>query len=101
MRLIDADDLLEQRVYTVAKGKGFPYREAYKNMLDDIEHAPTVEAEPIRHGHWIMCDEEYNAYECSICHDAWAVEEGSPSENNMHYCQNCGAKMDEEAGNDK
>ena len=87
MRLIDADKLINYCLNQKSKTIG----------CNDIARFPTVEAEPIRHGHWIMCDEQYNAYECSICHDAWAVEEGSPSENNMHYCQNCGSKMDEEA----
>ena len=92
MRLIDTDAIIRR---VVIGGSEQCKKCALAEMLYNIVNASTVEAEPIRHGHWIMCDEEYNAYECSICHDAWAVEEGSPSENNMHYCQNCGAKMDE------
>lgn len=88
MRLIDADDLLEQRVYTVAKGKGFPYREAYKNMLDDIEHAPIIDAEPIRHAYWKTNVYASQVVVCSFCNNTSLVP--------TTYCGNCGAKMDEE-----
>lgn len=63
-----------------------------------FEHlAPTVDAEPVRHGHWIepesftvscicsVCGFKFNKYEDDIC--------GYP------YCANCGAKMDEEVDN--
>lgn len=60
-----------------------------------IYDAPTVEAKPIKHGHWIW-DKSANmgaAPKCSVCglrshSGAWA------GENN--YCPVCGAKMDEE-----
>ena len=76
MRLIDADELLT----------AFP--------LDDepilkkscvrmtIKHMPTIEAEPIRHGHWIG----HKYYECSIC--------GAKHDIDWYYCPTCGAKMD-------
>ena len=62
-------------------------------MLYDIEHAPTVEAEPITHGHWIKGGETYielhtvQEHICSICGNR-TLEAGN-------FCGNCGAKMDE------
>ena len=52
---------------------------------------PTVDAEPVRHGHWNIkplwkgSDAKY--CECSVCgKPVWWVSD---------YCPNCGAKMDE------
>lgn len=86
MRLIDADALMEQRVYTVKVGGKFPYEKAYKNMLHDIENAPTIEAAPIIHGHWIK--NELGGYDCSICNATYYCKD--------NHCGSCGAKMDEE-----
>lgn len=50
-----------------------------------------------KHGHWKTvsdyCDDEH--WQCSACGCEWYLEAGSPTENNMHYCPECGAKMDE------
>ena len=59
-----------------------------------IDKAPTVDAEPVRHGHWIEKGAGFNwHFECSAC--GW--EDGYPFNDRMKYCPNCGAKMDEEA----
>lgn len=53
-----------------------------------IGHLPTIEAQPVRHGKWTDVN-EYHIGTCSVCGNRW----GSVDE--MHYCPNCGAKMDE------
>lgn len=58
---------------------------AAKNVIDS---APTIDAEPVRHGHWVICSDGYYPY-CSKCKQ-------EPGGKNMtNYCPNCGAKMDE------
>lgn len=69
----------------------------YRHLEDEcrkmIGHEkPTVDAEPVRHGHWIECGEpnqdgefELWFYRCSVCGNASI---------NSNYCPNCGAKMD-------
>ena len=55
---------------------------------------PTVDAAPVKHGRWIEnegFDGDYY-YTCSVCH--------TPTENNMRYCPECGAKMDLEEQHD-
>ena len=63
-----------------------------------INNAPTIEAEPIRHGHWVMLHkthkvDEDNDYDwrCSECNhvDCHNISVEVP------YCWNCGAVMDE------
>lgn len=68
---------------------------AYKNALDILSDAPTVDAVEVVHGKWIekidmvesyLADSTEVFYECSVCECANIGE--SP------YCSNCGAKMD-------
>lgn len=53
-----------------------------------------LEAEPIKHGRWIVVSEYPKKAECSYC--------GYPVEHELvcwwDYCPNCGAKMDEVEG---
>lgn len=83
MRLIDADAYM------------FP---------GDLEQEPTVEAEPVRHGHWFFV--EYDFYSCSVCGESYyngcqSAKEarerlGKEGHDLYKYCPHCGAKMDEE-----
>lgn len=56
--------------------------EAAEKALKD---APTIEAEPVKHGRW---ENGRHCYECSSCGNGYV---GMPKTN---YCPNCGAKMD-------
>lgn len=62
------------------------------NILDDM---PTIDYEPVRHGKWVeqedFCGDLY--YTCSACKIDWVCIDGTPAENGMHYCPNCGANM--------
>lgn len=76
MRLIDADELLKDKVSN-----------AYISRFE-IENAPTIEAEHIIHGHWVT-ERAISVFPiCSNCNTVNACQ--SP------YCGGCGAKMDEE-----
>lgn len=93
MKLIDADEL------------GFELKISSNGYLyvtdNDIINAPTVDAEPVRHGHWIMkktaADALYTV--CSHCNASvkYNDEYGTVvmNLNGANYCPNCGAKMDE------
>lgn len=78
-RLIDANEILK------SEHQHYDYMaDEYYVRVRDIENAPTVDAEPVRHGHW----EWDGDYICSNC-----GERGH--RNKWNYCPNCGAKMDE------
>lgn len=54
----------------------------------EIINAPTVDAEPVRHGRWEVVDgAEPRRYGCSVCKKLSWTED--------NYCSYCGAKMDE------
>lgn len=49
-------------------------------------------------GRWIEWDEDCT-WECSSCGEPWTLIEGTPKQNGMNYCPNCGARMEgEEVG---
>lgn len=65
---------------------------------------PTADVAPVRHGRWEWYVDPsydlYNCYRCSECH-VWAGTYGvdddvyeEPPTDILHYCPNCGAKMD-------
>ena len=70
--------------------------ELLEKILDVVETFSPVDAEPVRHGEWKRDGEVYNdaTWTCSVCGEPWTLLYGTPEENGMHYCPNCGAKMD-------
>lgn len=57
---------------------------------------PSIDSVPVVHGHWICTDETFNIWRCSSCREEWTLNDGTPKDNNMNYCFNCGATMDEQ-----
>ena len=61
-----------------------------------LQKAPAADVEPVRRGKWIcVADYGESEYKCTNCHDVWYLDEGTPIENGMYYCPNCGANMEE------
>ena len=92
MRPIDADAIMWIDLNVdINKGKNKfpPFYVVFKERIDAM---PAIEQ---KHGHWIVEDEDFNAYRCSNCNEVWCINDGTPEENGMNYCQRCGAKMNE------
>ena len=92
-RLIDADALIHRLLNTkIVAANLFQYANAVTNMIGD---APTIEAEPVRHGYWENANGRPKTYirKCSVCgKEAYFCGRGC----SYKYCPNCGAKMDGE-----
>lgn len=74
-----------------------------KNDKHAIWTAPAVDAEPVRHGEWILnpCNIYNDAtWVCSVCGKEWVLLDGTPHDNQMDYCSHCGARMDRGTDND-
>ena len=88
MRLIDADALKLDIMCVYGSNP------QYINWLN---HAPTIDAVPVRHGKWLD-DGQYDNFfphhewRCSECGEH-ALEIGVPW---FKYCPNCGARMEKE-----
>ena len=96
MRIIDADALraLYEKALQFDPHEYIPPSE----VIADIDEAPTIDAEPVKHGVWIehkWAEENEGIlifnYECTVCH-AWIRDKSN-------FCPNCGAKMDGEREN--
>lgn len=59
------------------------------HFFDAMDDMLTVDAKPIRRGHWIIFTDKSTFGKCSICGMAQRV-------GRLNYCPECGAKMDEE-----
>lgn len=82
MNLIDRDAVL----------KTIPSEDMVARMA--VMSAPTVDAEPVKHGKWIVEYEvkDGRSMRCSECQMVFWVGSGRDG----NYCPNCGAKMDEQ-----
>lgn len=81
-------------VTEVLPRRAFKTKQDIQDFLDNI---PTVDVVPVRHGHWIWHEEEFE-YECSACHYRFdynhTFEIFDHGFQYANYCPNCGAKMD-------
>lgn len=98
MRLIDADALED-----VLVNHGFCYcgeneyndgvADGFLLARDDVKEAPTIDAEPIRHGKWTITEVfDFKNMTCSSC--GWLYEYHAGMEEEWNYCPHCGARME-------
>ena len=59
---------------------------------DKIKAIPSADVAPVRNGRWVKrgCK-----WQCTNCKVLMSID-GTPKENLLNYCHNCGSKMDEE-----
>ena len=104
-RLIDADalmeDLKQEHDWLIKLYEGLQFYDdkrqcsaeiaAFNEIIMRIKKAPTIEAEPVRHGEWIDGQPYTNSHwrVCSVCHKSADHPAGG-----HEYCGHCGAKMD-------
>jgi hypothetical protein len=82
-------DVLEQTAR-----KNSELMETLAEINAKLERGDLIE---VKHGHWIEHDDNYvgEYYTCSACKCDWTTIDGTPEENFMRFCPECGAKMDE------
>ena len=92
MRPIDADALIQKWENVHSKDTSFAM--AVIGAINDVKHAPTIDAEPVIHGKWLTAYGEHISFGvrphvsfCSQCNEVTAFK--------YRYCPNCGARMDE------
>lgn len=99
-RLIDADEMVKSLMdMTFYDEEGYTihdYEDRLAIVKSFVDSVPTVEAQPVRHGHWIGVDDEpYEVFECDMCGYIYETDR------RLHnYCPHCGAKMGEDDGTD-
>lgn len=100
MRLIDAEHLkrwILARWEKTDPASEYPLRAI--DIIDQVDREDTIEAEPVRHGHWTRDYESSwgdSRFMCSVCHCKESVPTCNGEPSIWDYCPNCGAKMDEQ-----
>ena len=63
---------------------------------NEVDAIPAADVRPVVHAYWKTVDfgDGDLFYECSHCGEGWTLIDGTPKENNMEYCNRCGAQMD-------
>lgn len=92
MRLIDADELRKTMYHEAFEtdtdmqkwDSGCWIR--YKMFENALENAPTIDAEPVRHGKWMHTG--FMEVKCNNCLNVFHELEDT------NYCPHCGYKMD-------
>lgn len=98
MKLIDKDKVLKiAEYYGTTNGVTLGRHSGIADIIyDEIAKLPTIEAEPVQHGHWVKIKGRYysstegrhgNVQQCSVCGELSPCGYGTP------YCAICGAKM--------
>lgn len=101
MKLKDADALIEQikNPYTE-----YPVMIKIRKAIEDmINEAPTIDAEPVRHGYWISEKQTkfeklfspQRVFKCSVCGNYLDFDGVNAGRGSANFCPNCGATMDE------
>jgi hypothetical protein len=92
MRLIDADEALEQINEWLDQTGAIPLNTSYHfELLGCIEDCPTIDAVPVVRGEWTTNSDYPDTVICSLCgwkESVWWADKGT------NYCPNCGAKME-------
>ena len=99
-RLIDANALkesIDEHTYLVTHGfNETEYGCTQYGIHQIIDDAPTIDAEPVRHGKWIKADSQQyfrKHYPCFTCSECGYRKD---SQKKWNYCPNCGCRMDGE-----
>lgn len=61
--------------------------ELYGEKCHATVTAPTVDAVPVVHGHWVKCETADFNLCCSVCKNGY-------TDYKLSFCYDCGAKMD-------
>ena len=88
-------ECFEKLALALANAECYAAADATQHAAETLRLAPSIDAEPVRHGKWInktemrhgLCDYRFDCSECSHIFWASGVE-------NFNFCPCCGAKMD-------
>lgn len=66
----------------------------YADAIETVKHFPAADVEPVKHGRWNRCFEDWRQQiegdKCSLC----GFEYYGTGISRFRYCPGCGAKMD-------
>ena len=60
------------------------YRNALTEIIEEVNKNTCV---------YEQTDIDWSAWTCSNCKCDWCLEDGTPKDNNLNYCPECGARI--------
>lgn len=90
MRLIDADALVQMPWVLPNRMTRDTALECFRNIVSE---APTIDAEPVRHGRWVKENIRRKSY-LRLCTACGKIAYFCGTGCSYKYCPHCGAKMD-------
>ena len=90
MELTDKNELHNTLLFMESMENLSYGKKIYGKVIQQVVNMPTIEAEPVKHGHWIW--RGGNLYECSECGQNVMTNDIEC----YKYCHGCGARMGEE-----
>ena len=79
----------------------FTDRDAARAVKSKLDTIPAADVQEVRPGKWEQTTEpcgwrDYECASCSVCGESFVLDEWGMEDmkNLMHYCPNCGAKME-------
>lgn len=78
IRLIDANLVYEKILFRYNVSVITSRKEAYARCLDIVQNATTVDAQPVKQGHWSECYRDCRCISviCSVCKNATVISHG-------------------------
>lgn len=71
--------------------------DCFRDCIGLLDSIPTADVVEVRHERW---EEHGIKWQCTGCKVLMNLD-GTPQENLIYYCPNCGAKMDKEATDER
>ena len=63
--------------------------DCFRDCIDLIDSIPSADVAPVVHGRW---EKHGSKWQCTGCKVLMSID-GTPQENLLYYCPNCGAYM--------
>lgn len=64
--------------------------DCFRDCIDLLDSIPAADVVEVRHERW---EKHGSKWQCTGCKVLMSID-GTPQENLLYYCPNCGAKMD-------
>ena len=62
------------------------YRNALTEIIEEVNKQTCT---------YKQTDIDYNSWSCNKCKCEWCMEDGTPKDNNLNYCPECGTRIKE------
>lgn len=94
LRLVATEALEGVSRFVESENNRDMFKQAYEMAIKELKR---------KRGKWIEQEDGCGGYyyDCSVCKESWTTIDGTPWDNGMNFCPNCGAEMRGEANDSR